>query len=89
MCCGCWSGCRKRGSDKDEKGSIYSGRDFSHCVNPGKRNSKETVEMKSLAKDTSAPEKPRRIRKRVARTNVHSTGSITARRISPPTDWRG
>lgn len=74
-CCGCWLGCRKKSSDRDEKGS---GRDFSHRVNPGKRNSKETVEMKSLAKDTSAPEKPRRIGKRVARTNVHSTGSITA-----------
>lgn len=74
-CRGCWSGCRKRGGDRDEESS---GRNVLSGVHPDQRNSQETIEMNPIVKDTTTPKKPRRYGKpRRSIADAHAIGPIT------------
>uniref|UniRef100_K1QSN2 Uncharacterized protein n=1 Tax=Magallana gigas TaxID=29159 RepID=K1QSN2_MAGGI len=75
LCRGCWSGCRKRGGDRDEESS---GRNVLSGVNPDQRNSQETIETKSIVKDATTPKKPRRHGKpRQSLADAHAMEPIT------------
>lgn len=72
---GCWSGCQKRGSDRDKKGSS---KDVSFCcVNPEMWNSSETIELNSIPEVTSILKKHQRSGKLETRKMVQSTGEMS------------
>lgn len=78
ICCsGCWTGCRKRGSDGDQKGSSKD--TVFGCENPEKRTSGDIIELEPIPKVTRIQEKPRRSGRIATRKLTSNTGTISTK----------